>query len=798
LAWIAEKVHRLKTSDKKTFWWFLPAVFAAGFIFIAFAVPSERRFPQGDLLDYYIPLADWVGERFSNGELPLWNPNLACGLDQFSTMQAAPFYLPHLMHAVLPGPWSQYVLALIHLVIAGVGIQAWLRCNERTRSGAIFGTTAFLFGIVIEAWWPTMLSTLAWFPWLLYAVDAEHLSLPKRFAIGIAATGLQILAGFPQLVLYTGMFVSGYILIKAIAERRKALLFGTVAVVMIGAMIGAVQLVPSYLYSKGTWRPGVLRPEHVHYDRNFNEVENKSIVADAREMARQSTEFFGYIPEYPPQRLSTRFYGYVGFFMPLAVGMALLSRWNWRTGFFVIAAVIAMFLSQGYLTWLPVYDYLAKTIPFMGNFRTPSRFLIVVLMTCSALTAAGVTEIWQSPRNRKWYLVRLAVVAVTILGITAMRFKQTFVMNIVPLVIVVGFIVYALRDAEHRQRFTRGTQWIVYGLLLINLWLARTYIHRHLDPDFSQIQLTKSVALDSDDIAPLSERVGHNRLYLAANYWPVMRTRESPQWRGLSVYEASLSKRHFMLNSALKFPGEMPQQSHFTFHEIPMVPHLRFFDQCSVETVVSPVSVENALDHGWQEIAKEEGYFVYENTRCVNRATLHRNYRIVTSDEASKWLLASSDSDSDSDSETADTLLLEEEPSKEWLDAARAAVPSEMGELKWIADRPENLEFEVPGDAPSLLVITDSWAPGWKCLVDGVPRKVMHANYLFRCVELMPGERKVTLSFSPPGLKPGAVISVLGLIIGAGLIGWLRWRTPSTATATATATATDATTQGIQ
>ncbi|HUE75476.1 MAG TPA: oligosaccharide flippase family protein, partial [Chloroflexota bacterium] len=74
------------------------------------------------------------------------------------------------------------------------------------------------------------------------------------------------------------------------------------------------------------------------------------------------------------------------------------------------------------------------------------------------------------------------------------------------------------------------------------------------------------------------------------------------------------------------------------------------------------------------------------------------------------------------------------------------------------------------------LVLHDAYAPGWRAEIDGLPTPVHRANYLFRAVEIPPGEHEVVFQFRPLSLQIGlgmTMIGVLMLALVAGLWFWL-------------------------
>jgi uncharacterized membrane protein YfhO len=62
-----------------------------------------------------------------------------------------------------------------------------------------------------------------------------------------------------------------------------------------------------------------------------------------------------------------------------------------------------------------------------------------------------------------------------------------------------------------------------------------------------------------------------------------------------------------------------------------------------------------------------------------------------------------------------------------------------------------------------MLVLADTWFPGWKATVDGQDAAVERVDYLLRGVRLGPGEHTVEFSYEPLSWTIGWIVSSLSL-----------------------------------
>ena len=102
------------------------------------------------------------------------------------------------------------------------------------------------------------------------------------------------------------------------------------------------------------------------------------------------------------------------------------------------------------------------------------------------------------------------------------------------------------------------------------------------------------------------------------------------------------------------------------------------------------------------------------------------------------------------------------------------------GSVTIVDYRPEAVTLRVETDAESLLILTDSFYPGWEAAIAGTPVQVWPVDGLFRGVFVPAGEHEIVMSFRPESYRRGVFLSVVGILalIALGILVYRRHGKP--------------------
>jgi hypothetical protein len=107
------------------------------------------------------------------------------------------------------------------------------------------------------------------------------------------------------------------------------------------------------------------------------------------------------------------------------------------------------------------------------------------------------------------------------------------------------------------------------------------------------------------------------------------------------------------------------------------------------------------------------------------------------------------------------TVLLDRDPGM----APQAAEPAGYLPATVTSYAAERVEIETSAPQERLLVLTDSYYPGWTARVDGALTEILRANGLYRAVRVPAGSHRVEFEYRPASLRWGAWISLVSCVV---------------------------------
>ncbi|MEX2301404.1 MAG: YfhO family protein [Bryobacterales bacterium] len=696
------------------------------------------------------PWTQFAAKALQNGDLPLWDTYAFSGRPFLGEMQTGlfdplklPLYLwPVSDTALLPPAAIDWLMVFAHL------LACWFMFLLAREGGmppfaAVVAAVAFgLGGFVGNMRWPGMLDSALWLPLIFLfvwkALRAVSWQGSTMFAsLGGVCLGMAVLAGSLHILIADALFIAAAALFFGLTAKglnpsaaRLWLRSGVVAclTIGIGLLVGAVQLLPSLEYAGQSVR-WVGAPEpmpstaKIPYD----------LLADEAALPANSllALLLGGLPtgtaEYSP---------YQGI-LPLLLG--LFAIWNRREHpwvlFLALVAGLSFFYARGSSSLLHGFAY--ATVPFLDKAREAGRFLYLTHFAVALLAGFGAQALLakaavasRSPaafvRAVKWATVLLAF-AVTTAALVRADFPGHFFLSLVFL--AASYAVIAL--AAHGKSLG-WLQFAALALIVADLSAFHTPIKNKRE----------------------ESRLGTNSLEFVLNARPLAEFFHAQDGRfRINIEPEEIRNLGDLYGvSAIKGGGATTQTGYDAFLANVRVA-MRLLNVRYTVTKRQPEGEEPVFTLGdWR---------VYEHANYNPRVWLAREVHFTSTPEDTYARI----------NEAGFDLLREAMVAVESPPALEAfAAPQqeqEAGDEDQVEIRaygPGSMEIEVDAALPGLLIVSESFYPGWEASINGDPAALHRANGALMGVAVAKGPSVVTMRYSPQSFRLGAWITGLTLL----------------------------------
>jgi hypothetical protein len=677
-------------------------------------LPDYRRHREGwsgDFRSYYLPNAEYAGDRLAAGELPLWNPHQALGGPFLATLQVGVLYPPNWLHALLPSPTAFVVLAFLHVALAGfaAGLLA-SAFGAGTAGSAVAGLVyASSFQLLSSVYSPPLLYTAAWAPLLIYAVDRIVAGAsPSRVALLALAVAMMLLAGWPYTFAMTslGAALYGGALLVAKAVRARRLPWRAVAALLLGVLAGAMLAAPQLLPTRELLARSCRALGSVIEGQAIFVSKPHDPAVFWRVLLKRG--FNGGVPGAPALLLSV---------------LAVLLPGPGRARIAALLGVGLVSLLASFPNDLPVYGWLRK-LPLLGDFRFPFRYRFVTSLALSVAAGVGAAHLAQG-LGRWPRLARGAIAAVLLLCLATAT---------IPVLRALRPFPRAVPAAETLAEELRANGVAVEEGDLGRVYWAERANKRGVDRGIDVLY----------DMEPLT----------------LSRTAEIITFFETGRPRTLLSLPHEL--DSRRLPGDSVAAPFYGHLGIPVDgSRAAILDLLSARWIVTP-SPPGWLAKRYRRASPPDAELaVFENPNALPRA-----YRVPAALREPPRLKAALRA------MTADAFdprrrVLLDDPPRPLLRAARTGRedPGASVEIERYED--ERVLLRTRGRRAGVVVLTDAYDPDWEATLDARPVALLRANTAFRGVAVPPGEHVVEMRYRPAALRRGAF---LALAAAAGLV----------------------------
>lgn len=693
-------------------------------------------YPQTDHAETFYPANVFATNAVRSGQLPLWLPYSFGGVPIAEVgIGTGLLYPPKLIAMVFLRPIDQHDLILfLHYLLAGLGMYSLLRSWEATALGAIFGAVAWEFS-GYNAFWLTMEHAAiasAWFPLMMLGavLTIKRQSIRWSVATGLAV-GMAILSGLINHV-YLSLFVVAcwYALFAAVtarklfAEGRQRAAWLCLSLPMISAIVAVAIGAASWL-AVVDMLPIVHRQAQTLAGQLHDSIPFPDV---ARALLRpvSASGPAGKLPD-------AAGLAFIGIPALILAPLGLLRR-SLSAGFIAVAGAVSVAFAAGFTALLIV---LRSTVPYFGAIHPYTGFFI------SSFSIAVLAGFGMSEASR--------------------RLKRK------------------LTSKKAASRFLFG---LACSLIAVEAWqlITYTWATNPVQPKSAEWLFPETPVIKALQNLQGEYHVLPVTSHAPAGQWvpPVLAGKVAANFglRSVSGYESLLPIPTAGIWSTVEHGGnfikEFPlvYRPYFYHDRLP----LTLLEKTSVGLLVTPpqtvprdISGRDPLSDGTlQLVYKGADGWVYKDTRALARAFLVS--RVVRAPDAPAALVMLVDQKFDVRKEA---ILIGEQSSPDTTSLEQDSVVSFEATARIIRDRLNDVEVECVTHSASMMVLNDSWVPGWKAFVDGVERPVLRINYAFRGVVVPEGQHRVLFLYRPTMLLAGLAVSAVSLMFVCILCAWI-------------------------
>jgi hypothetical protein len=712
---------------------------------------------------------------------------MAMGFPLLANFQSAPFYPPHLVFLVVSFFDAVRILFVFHYLVAATGSYALARRWEYPTYLSLTAAFLFTFGGIIISLTNVLnhFQTAVWLPWLILAGERAVRSYSGKDFLIVSGVGLvQLLAGSPELYAISLGLLCIHIAptakrCSAVSYLKPFLLIVAANILLVG--VSMVQLLPTLELFVQSRRPTNI-PYHEATAWSLSPVSLVNLFILDKEVDRSLFNgvrlFFGRdIP----------------FLVSLYMGqLCVFGLCSWfsharRFEKLVLSSLVLLGLALALGKHSLIYSFLLAYVPLFSLFRFPEKFVFLVYPLLIIITLRGFHAFVTSEDGTHKKSLRLfcaiVVLLTTIYCACLLRPDYFFALlhwaDLVNSASIEEILPSLLFSLERQillsvalllilflyQRRTLGPP--VFRMLIVALvFIDLTSAHSQF-----QFLVRPGLVTDNPKIISISDSQRYRLFSGLPNLHPsvfTMRDRAFPE-----VAEAVWSS--LVPNIGVFYDVDYMQEID-ALSRAPYDVFLKTANNLSPGKFYSLLGALNVkyissyspLPAGEVELVRhfpEYPLWLYELKRVVPRVYVVSAVEHEIDPGKTLERLASEDFDA------LATVLVDESVSL----GNKGGVQAEARILEYGNHR---VNIQASLDNPGILVLADSFYPGWSAYVNGRQEKIYRANLFFRAVPLSAGTHSVEFRYEPRSFAIGRAVSIvtLSLIVAVSMLLYMRKR----------------------
>lgn len=715
----------------------------------------------------------FLARSLHDGTSPFWNPYHFGGHPSIADPQSLIFSPPFLLWASLDAAPSMQAFDFIvygHLLIGGLAMVLYGRRHGWPASASILAATIFMFGgaaagrlnhtgiIASYGFFPLALITLE------YALDRRS----KLLAIMFAVVSSCIALGRNQVALMLCMLLLAIAVRDALsAERPLAYLRRRAGLLLLIGLVGAailtVPLLLTVQFASLSNRPSLDLPTALQASLHPSSLLSMAVPNAFGSLNMMDLGYWGPQASITPEVAATDdsfnyvFFGAVPVVLVLSLGLCcrLLTQRGFRT--WALVLVLCLLFSLGRFT--PVFPLVFDHVPGFAYFRRPVDGMFVVGVAMAILAGqlmSGFVRCGRPPLSR--VAVAAVVISVAALVAAALRIAgltghaRAAVVEIgwaMPVVLLVAGSLWWAQSPRRRHQ----AAWLLTTIAIAEL-LSYNVASRLNGEPVAVYRPLENIAQNEQAALDLLH-VELSKSHLRGDRPRVEIIGMGGAWQNLAMVHGievtnGYNPLRIGIYDRMISPGEAPANwrvrsfaGAFSGYDCQLARALGLA-YLVIDRPISEIE-QHSRPERMETLLAGPDIWIYRFNDALPRVKFHTRFQVADADAlTSNGQLRFPPG--------AEYAIVDDEtpPTAAYWSAGGIAPAGEAILLNWQQDR---VEIEVFAPSAGVLVVHDTFYPGWTATIDSRPAAIMRADTLFRGVEVPAGRHLVVMQFDPLSLE---------------------------------------------
>lgn len=698
-----------------------------------------------DFVYQWYPFRQFAASSLARGEIPLWNPFTFNGMPFLAEIQTEVFYVPMMVLTlfVRDGKLGVFWLELVNILqyaIAAAGMYLLARSFGVRRiaalvAGITFGLSGFM---VLHAIHQVITGVVAWYPLVLLLFrKALHESGWRSAFAAALVLGHSFFAGSPQMSLFFYLFLLSFFLFELLSGSgirgllsRPSLVMSAKAATIVAFSLGVamIQFLPTREMSELSVRAQITFEKATEGSLGWGQLLTFVYPKLFGSSTATLSSYWGPGPYWHYWETCV-YMGLLPFiFMVLSVPLRRINRYvPFFLGFSLFALLYA--LGGNFVLQKLFFDF----IPGFASFRNPARMGVFVALSGSLLAAFVLHHLLDSRRDSAQNARLRRLVAAT-LGVAS-------VVGVLVLMGALDQVLPTLRSAQAIPIVQKETLRSLV-LLLVSGGLVILLLRHSASKPFLVYAVPLLLFVDLYMFGSSQNNSPNNPEDHFRRAEPIVRFLKSQN----EIFRVNTRNADGMImdrNQGL-MDGVYTMEGYTPLVLQRVYPPTGAVDR---QSDLLNIKYSTVTDSARRTLT------LRERTGYLPRAFMVYATRTAQSEDELHALLQNPDVD-------LHTTAILEAP----LPASFSSVTERTA---WKANitsyRHNAIDLDVRTEHDGLLVLSETYYPGWKATVDGQETPIVRTNYCLRGLVVPHGTHTVQIWFSPSSFRTGASITLAAI-----------------------------------